>query len=280
MYLSSRIVKNIDHAAVVDSPVYEPAKNVALVRSTPKQGTISPGAKNIVYGPMALDGRTGISLLDPKLGKVSFRMVITRITPQTYECKGVEYDWTLSHPVSHIPSPFWKQLVFREVDFKDAQSMVKAIGFFTQSGDDVAVRKILAALEKASPKAAAEQRRAVAADVVEKTLQQVERLESRGLHRKAGLLIKTLAASADAQLVDADLGERLKAEAAKYAEIFRAFADAKRVLADVGLGDTKLSLAQARRVIKAAAIGAKGSQKLTEQDMQAVLRLGALPPGT
>jgi len=165
IYLSSRIVKTIDRAAPVgEMPAYELAENLRLVRAIPKKGTIGPVIKEYKAGRFDEEG----------LAAASF--AITRITPRTYEFQGVEYRHKLAFPCS-FPNSFWKKMVFRRVNFKDAKSLVKAIGFFTQAGDDATVRELIGALENISPQAAGEQRGIAAANAVRKALRQAERLE-------------------------------------------------------------------------------------------------------
>ena len=162
-------------------------------------------------------------------------------------------------------------MVFKQVDLENAKSLVKAIDFFTRAGDDATVRELLGALEKVSPRAAAEQRGAAAGNAVRKALRQVERLELLGLHRKAGQLATTVRADPNSQLLDADLKAQLDAKVAELKDMARIFANAEKVLASAGLAGTKPSAAQARRVLKAAAMGIEGTEALTKHDLLIVL---------
>jgi poly(3-hydroxybutyrate) depolymerase len=271
VYLSSSIVKSIDRAAAQTVPTYTLKANLKRVNSTPKKGKIFMVVTETRLTAFNENGIGSVSLRDPKLGRVSFAVVVTRITPQTYEFQGVEYDWKLGFPCA-FPNWMWKRLIFKEIDFKSVESLTKAVNFFVQAGDRRTVGELLVALEKIDPPAAAEQRAAAEIDAVRKTLRQTERLEFRGMHRKAAALISSAKMSAKARAMDGDLAARLDSESARLKQSVDTLAEAGKILADHEITVKRLSLADARRVVKAFSLGVDGPGKLTKQHVELFLQ--------
>jgi len=272
VYLSSKIVEKIDRASAAQAvPTYTLQANLARVKSARKKGKIDPVVKEFRLRGFDENGIGTVSLLDPKLGRVSFTVAVTRLTPQTYEFQGVEYEHELGFPCA-FPNWRWKRMIFKEIDLKNVESLTKAVRFFVQAGDRGTVGELLVALEKIAPDAAAEQRAAAEIDAVRKTLRQAERLELRGLHGNAAALISSAKMGAKARSLDGDLAARLDAESARLKRLAGALAEAGKVLAAHGIAGRRLSAAQARRVVKAASLGIVGPDKLTKQDVEILLQ--------
>ena len=272
VYVSSSIVKKTDDAAAAGAvPIYTLEANLRRVTSAVKKGKINPVVTEFRLTRFDGNGIGTVSLRDPKLGRVSFTVAITRLTPQTYEYQGVEYEQKLGF-ACRFPNWFWKRLIFKEIDFKNVQSLTKAVTFFMQAGDPRTVQELLVALEKVAPAAAAEQRAAAEIDAVGRTLRQTERLELRGLHRSAARLIATAKMGLKARALDGGLAARLDAESARFARIAHVLAEAGKHLAAHGITGRDLSAAQAQRVVKAASRGIEGQDKLTKQDVEVFLQ--------
>jgi len=272
VYISSSIVKKIDGAAAAQSvPTYTLEANLERVTSALKKGTIDPVVTEFRLTGFDSDGIGTVSLRDPKLGRVSFTVAITRITPQTYEFQGVDYVQELGFPCA-FPNWQWKRLIFKEIDFQNVQSLTKAIAFFVQAGDHRTVQDLVVALEKIAPAAAAEQRAAAEVDSVRRTLSQTERLELRGLHRNAARLISTARMGVKARALDGGLAAGLDTESARFIRIANVLAEAEKILAAHGITGRNLSATQAQCVVKAASRGIEGQDKLTKQDVEILLQ--------
>ena len=265
VYLSSHIVKSIDQAAAQTVPTYTLKANLKRVDSTPKKGKIAMVVTETRLTGFAQNGSGSVSLRDPKLGRVSFAVVVTRLTPQTYEFQGVEYDWKLGFPCA-FPSWRWKSLIFKEIDFKNAKSLTKAVNFFAQAGDNRTAQELLAALEKLDPAAAAKQRAAAEIDAVRKTLRQAENLELRDMRRRAAALVASAKMGDKARSLNGDLAARLDAESARLKRSLDTLPGAAKILTEHGITARRLSIDEARRLVKAVSLGVDGG-KLTKQHL-------------
>lgn len=118
---------------------------------TKKKGTLALVVDKFQWGgPFTPDGRCSMSCVDPKLGAISFNLIVTRATPALVTIEGVEYTYKLTYPSASMGA-LVPGLVQSQVDAADAASLKKAIAFFRQYGDfDTAVRWT-DALEKAAP---------------------------------------------------------------------------------------------------------------------------------
>jgi dienelactone hydrolase len=80
----------------IDTSIKEPEPSFAFhadLTGGKKKGTIAPVVEGLRWNEWQMDGTASVSLRDPALGQLEFRVVISRVTPLQVEVQGIEYDW-------------------------------------------------------------------------------------------------------------------------------------------------------------------------------------------
>ncbi len=272
VYLSAKIVKSIGPAPAVADVTYTLGENLKRVESTPKKGTVGLVMRSFAFTKHFDEtGTATVAVRDPKLGDISFTVLLTRLTPQTYEFQGVEYRKKLGFPC-RFPNPFWKRMVFKHIDLDNQPSLVKGIRFFRLTSDRRTTEELIAALAKLSPAAATAERAAIEVDAVRRALRQAESMEFRGLYRRAADRLRPIRMSAAARALAGDVKAQLDARITRLKGIAKTLTEAEGALAAAGLGGRTLTLGQARRVLKAVGKGVTGREKLTKGDLETFCR--------
>jgi len=272
VYVSSAIVSSVAEAPSAEEVTYTLAANLRRVEATAKKGTVGLVMESFAFVKRFDEaGAATVAIRDTKLGAITFTVVVTRLTPQTYEFQGLEYRKALGFPC-RFPNPFWKRMVLKQIDLTDPKSLAKGIAFFTRAGDGRTAAELLATLEKLSPDAAAGRRASIEADALREALRQVERLEGTGRHRQAARRLGPLRLGAKARRLHPKLAARLDGKVAVLRKNAAILIEAEKALADHGLPGRAPSLDQARRVLKAVAMGVAGRAKLTAGELETFLQ--------
>lgn len=143
---------------------------------TKKKGTIGLVVKNWKM-KVARNGTASVSLLDRKLGQVSFTAPLTKMTPTSLHWSGLEYSYEFSFPVENHQHTL--QLITATVDKSKPDTALRAARFMRQAKQSDIAMRILALLPKGNPdrKAALQ---AIKRDTAIKRLEEIRVLKYRG----------------------------------------------------------------------------------------------------
>ncbi len=196
---------------------------------TAKRGTlalvVSEFKWNSAFSPA---GVSSVSCRDPKLGSITFAVVVHRITPEKVFVAGVEYRWSTAF-ATRTMAPLLDSMVAAQIDPGNADQLRKASRWYRTYGDfDAAARWLdrLAEVVPADP-ALARERETVEVERFRAAVEEFDRRLAAGAEEQA------LARGRDAQATPAV--EQELADAAKsFRERLEALGRRREAVAEIG----------------------------------------------
>ena len=271
VHVAAAIVTRTEPAAMPPGlPTFE--LNQDLVRG-PKRGRIDPVVREFTLGPPDEAGVASVSLVDPKLGPLSFRMAVTRLTPVVYRLEGVEYEIVLEYQTVNL-GRFAALHVAAATRPDSAESLLSAARFLRMLGDLEASRRMMDRLERLAPAdpAVAEERGLQETEPWRRTLAELRRLVISGRADQARAAAERLAIPATlataAPDVDAGLRELVEAcrrEAEAVATVRRRLPDTLPAAAAEPTGPQALRLARLIATDAAAVLDDPDARSLAAQ---------------
>jgi predicted esterase len=202
------VVRTEPVAAPPAPPTYE--LNRELVDGK-KKGRIDPVVRNFDRGPPDAAGVAAVSLVDPKLGPLSFRMAVTRLTPTTYRLEGIEYRMLLEYPIASA-GPFAARHAMESARPESVERTMHAARFLRMLGALEPARELLAWAERAAPdhRDVVEERRQQEAEPWQRTLAELRRLALSDRGQQARAAAEKMAIPATLEAVDPELHAALR----------------------------------------------------------------------
>ncbi len=115
----------------------------------PPRGTIGVIVRDEVWGPLDPRGVTTLTLTDPKLGRVTITMALTRAAPDRILFDGVDYSHSLVQPLARYRGTVLP-LVLAQTPASDLAATLKAARFCALAGEAGIAQDLLARAAKLS----------------------------------------------------------------------------------------------------------------------------------
>ncbi|MCP4639858.1 MAG: hypothetical protein GY851_05470, partial [bacterium] len=99
------------------------------------RGKIAHVVEDFRWGTWEPDGSATVNLKDPALGDVEFRVVISRVTPDLTEMKGVGYTWVRSFPTATLANLVLPMIERRVREASTTSGWLQLAAFHRLRGD-------------------------------------------------------------------------------------------------------------------------------------------------